>query len=87
MTTPVWLEILRSPAVVIFSLTIFAKFLAAPAITHWTRANMQDELRMLAQFPLLVQRLEAMEKLMGELSKIPEQLAHIEGALERLESK
>lgn len=84
---PLWLDVLRSPAVVLFALAFCTKWLVAPAVSAWTRHELQNELKQLATFPLFVDRVERVEVALDKLSEMPQQLARIEGALAQLHTE
>lgn len=84
---PAWLELVRSPAFVILSLTVCFKFLIAPALTQHIRKELQSELSELAKFPLFVQRLEVTEKAIAVLPDMATAIARIETQVSAIASK
>ena len=83
-TTPAWLDLIRSPSVVLFALAACVKWVVAPAIAAYMRHELQTELKQIASFPLFVDRVERMEAAVEKLAIIPEQLARIEEKVEAL---
>ena len=82
--TNIVLDVLRSPAVVIGACAVFVRWVIGPAVTNYMRQGMQDELRVLGQFPLFVERVKTVELAIERLSEIPEALARIEATVESL---
>ena len=81
---PWWLEAIRSPAAVILALTLCTKLVIAPAIATYIRHELQNELKQIAEFPLLVDRVERIEKSSEVLAGMSVQLGRIEERQKRL---
>jgi hypothetical protein len=83
-TTPLWLDILRSPAILLAAIGIFVRWVVAPALATYTRRELQAELTQLAQFPRYVERLDRVEVAIEQFAGVPEALARIEERIDAL---
>lgn len=82
--TPFWIVLLNSPPAWIVAFSVFAKFVLAPAFNKWIRHEFRAEFALLAQFPLVVQRIETLEKAVEHIADMPEEIAHIRGSVDAI---
>lgn len=79
--TTIWADILHSPPAWIAAIGAFIKWVVSPALTSYTRKELDTELKLLAMVPLIAERQERFEQ---TFSGVPEALARIEGQLQEL---